>query len=227
MDSHFSERRSACRNGRLVRCCLNGLVVVASVGLFVSLAAADTLYVVHGSRGVLTFTTRRPGSADSFEVFKPRVSRYSRVLFQGVVGDWWTPKARASEYDSVIHSTAREHSVEPALVKAVIHAESAFNPRAVSRKGALGLMQLMPATARRFGIRNAFQPVDNIQAGVKYLSLLLNRYNGNTRLALAAYNAGEYIVDDLQEIPPYRETQDYVRRVLALLTVYRNADARG
>src|SRR5439155_12158949 len=101
--------------------------------------------------------------------------------------------------------------------RAVIQVASAFNPRAVSPKGAMGLMQLMPATAARFGVLDAFTPAENIRAGVGYLKQLLNRYGNNEELALAAYNAGPLAVDQHgTQIPPYRETQDYVRRINAL-----------
>ena len=102
-------------------------------------------------------------------------------------------------------------------MKAVIQVESAFQERARSRKGAMGLMQLMPATAARFGVLDAFNPAENIRAGVGYLKQLLNRYGNNEELALAAYNAGPLAVDQHgTQIPPYRETQDYVRRINAL-----------
>jgi len=105
-------------------------------------------------------------------------------------------------------------------VKAVIHAESDFVPYAVSPKGALGLMQLMPATARRHGVWRVFDPRENVEGGVRYLRFLLDRYAGNVRLALAAYNAGEGAVDRYGGIPPYRETQEYLERVLAYRQAY-------
>jgi soluble lytic murein transglycosylase len=120
------------------------------------------------------------------------------------------------EYQDLIHATAMRHGVHPDLVTAVIAVESNFNPRAVSVKGAQGLMQLMPDTARRFGVRDPFDPADNLLGGVRYLRHLLDLFEGDLRLALAAYNAGETIVAQLRGIPPYRETRGYVTKVLRL-----------
>jgi len=112
---------------------------------------------------------------------------------------------------------ARQHGVDASLVHAVIQIESRYNAFAVSPRGAMGLMQLMPKTAARFAVENAFDPVENVDAGVRYLKELLERYSGERRLALSAYNAGEEAVERYSGIPPYRETIDYVGRVLGLL----------
>ena len=113
----------------------------------------------------------------------------------------------------MVHETAQRHRIDPALVKAVIEAESGWNPRAVSPKGALGLMQLIPGTAQRFGVADPFNPEQNLDAGVRYLRTLLERYNGNLDLSLAAYNAGERAVDRFRGVPSFRETRSYVQRV--------------
>ena len=113
---------------------------------------------------------------------------------------------------AVIHRIAEEQGLRPGFVHAVIRAESNYNPFAVSSKGAQGLMQLMPETARRFGVENTFDPVENVQGGVRYLRHLLELY-GDAGLSLAAYNAGEGAVDRYGGVPPYRETQQFVRRV--------------
>ena len=122
----------------------------------------------------------------------------------------------SSPYSSQILSAAKEHKVDPAFIAAVIRAESGGVPTAVSRKGARGLMQLMPATAHRLGVRRPFDPKENIRGGTAYLAALAERY-GETRpdLVLAAYNAGERAVDEHNGVPPYRETREYVKRVLA------------
>ena len=115
--------------------------------------------------------------------------------------------------DKIVREAAERHHVDPALVRAVIETESNWNPRAVSRKGAGGLMQLIPTTAERYGARDLFNPEQNIDAGVRHLKTLLMRYNGNLDLALAAYNAGEGAVDRFGGVPPIRETRNYVQKV--------------
>jgi len=115
--------------------------------------------------------------------------------------------------EKLVREAAERHQVDPALVRAVIETESNWNPSAVSRRGALGLMQLIPTTAQRFGVNDVFSPKQNVEAGVSYLKALLERYNGNLDLALAAYNAGEGAVDRAHGVPSYRETRNYVQRV--------------
>jgi soluble lytic murein transglycosylase-like protein len=117
--------------------------------------------------------------------------------------------------EKLVREAAERHHVDPALIRAVIETESGWNPRAVSRKGAGGLMQLIPTTAERYGAYDLFNPQQNIDAGVRHLKTLLERYNGNLDLALAAYNAGAGAVDRAHGVPAYRETQDYVRKVQA------------
>jgi soluble lytic murein transglycosylase-like protein len=115
--------------------------------------------------------------------------------------------------EKLVREAADRHKVDPALVRAVIETESNWNPKAYSRKGAGGLMQLIPTTAQRYGAYDVFNPQQNIDAGVKHLKWLLERYNGNLDLALAAYNAGEGAVDRAHGVPAYRETQNYVQKV--------------
>ena len=125
--------------------------------------------------------------------------------------------AKSAEFDPFIEKAARSHGVRPELVRAVIVAESAFNPNAVSNRGAVGLMQLRPATARRYGVANAFDPEQNIKAGVHYLRDLMKRYGNNLELTLAAYNAGEDAVERYgHSIPPFAETRHYVPTVLRI-----------
>ena len=115
--------------------------------------------------------------------------------------------------EKLVREAADRHRIDPALIRAVIETESNFNAGAVSRKGALGLMQLIPTTAVRFGVNDAFNPQQNVDAGVRYLKTLLERYNGNLDLALAAYNAGEGAVDRAHGVPAFRETRSYVQKV--------------
>lgn len=123
-------------------------------------------------------------------------------------------RENSSTYDRLIRRYADEHGVDFALVKAVMQVESSFNPYAVSSKGARGLMQMMPETASRYGVRDIYNPVENIRAGVEHLRYLSDMFNNKLYLVIAAYNAGENAVKQHQGIPPYEETQMYVRKVL-------------
>jgi hypothetical protein len=124
----------------------------------------------------------------------------------------------ASPYDAVIDSEAKRHGVDASFVSAVIRAESNYSPRAVSRKGARGLMQLMPATAKRLSVRRPFDPAANVAGGVRYLKELLDRFGHRPELVLAAYNAGERAVESYGGVPPYRETLGYVQKILTWWT---------
>ena len=135
--------------------------------------------------------------------------------------DFGSVRLNTSAYGDEIAAASRRYGVEEAVVRAIIHAESAFNPRALSRVGAQGLMQLMPDTARRFGVGDAFDAGQNIRGGVQYLAWLLKRFDGNVKLAAAGYNAGEGAVDKYKGVPPYAETQRYVERVGLLAARYR------
>ncbi|MDH4153005.1 MAG: lytic transglycosylase domain-containing protein [Nitrospira sp.] len=124
------------------------------------------------------------------------------------------PVISEQELEPMIKRVSRQHQLHPALIRAVIKAESNFDPRAVSRSGAIGLMQLMPQTALQLDVRDLYDPEDNIGGGTKYLRQLLDRFRGNLPLALAAYNAGEHVVDRYRTLPPIDETRQYVRKVL-------------
>ncbi|KOO78467.1 transglycosylase [Stenotrophomonas maltophilia] len=137
--------------------------------------------------------------------------------------DFGSVRLNTTAFQTEITSAAREFGVEEAVVRAIIHAESAYNPTALSRAGAQGLMQLMPPTAARFGVRDAYDAGQNIRGGVQYLAWLLKRFNGDLTLAAAGYNAGEGAVDRHGGVPPYSETQYYVRRVGQLAERYRTA----
>jgi soluble lytic murein transglycosylase-like protein len=134
-------------------------------------------------------------------------------------GDRYDPGllARAAQYDAIIEAEAKSAGVEPNLLRAVIVVESGFNSRAVSTRGAVGLMQLMPATATRFGVSDRYDPRQNVRGGALYLGFLINRFRQNVRLALAAFNAGEDAVDrNSGRIPPFIETLEYVPKVLKI-----------
>jgi len=123
----------------------------------------------------------------------------------------------SKKFDEFVRKYSQKYNVDPALIHAVIKAESAYDPDALSIKGAVGLMQLMPDTAKQYGVTDRFSPEENIEGGTKYLKFLLDRYEGNVSLAVAAYNAGEGAVDKYGDIPPYPETMAYVQKVSLFL----------
>lgn len=205
---------------------LSALLLCATVSSPTSCIADATLYAVYGPRGSVTFTTRKPADGKQFKIVTaPRPSRYRFTLgtYGTSSGSYRNFRAKSvrSSYDTLIQQVAQRQGLEPALVKAVVHVESAFRPDARSPKGAAGLMQLMPATAKRFGVYDFYHPAENLRGGTTYLRWLLQRYRGNLQLALAAYNAGEGAVDRYGSIPPYRETIDYVQKVKKFLSLYR------
>lgn len=157
---------------------------------------------------------------------KPEPGRYENVRNVGCYGtcikgvDWHATPLKRSEYRDEVRAAAEVHGVDEALVRAIMHAESWFNPAAVSHAGAQGLMQLMPATQARFGVADPFDPLDNISAGVAYLAELLNEFDNDWELAVAAYNAGENAVRRYAGIPPFEETREYVRRIRILRMRY-------
>lgn len=174
--------------------------------------------------GVRHYSSKRPkGVANADAV---RTIRYSYMETCFACGakpgvNFGKIRLRPEAYNAEIVAAAAQYGVDESIVRAIIHAESSFNPNALSRVGAQGLMQLMPGTARRFGVSNAFDPVQNIRGGVQYLAWLLKRFNGNLTLAAAGYNAGEGAVDKYKGVPPYGETQRYVVRVAQLAERYR------
>jgi soluble lytic murein transglycosylase-like protein len=186
------------------------LVPLVVVLAFASPASAD-IYKYVDAEGVLHLTNVPTQTGVKYTL----IMREKRVLLNRKLG------VNISQYDELIRKASGKYNVEPALVKAIIKAESNFNHRAVSRKGAKGLMQLMPATASYLQVQDSFHPENNIEGGVKYVRYLLNFFNGNLPLALAAYNAGENAVVKYKGIPPYRETQVYVQRVLNYLDKFR------
>ena len=189
---------------------------------------AGQIYMYKDSNGSTLLTNRK--SADR-SLTKVKVTYYPDSNIHSY-RNWGNSEASVlpsysrnkNAFDHIIQQAAQQHGVSEGLIKAVMHTESGFNVNARSPVGAQGLMQLMPATARRFNVSNAYDPHENIMAGAKYLAWLLKRFNGNTTLALAGYNAGEGNVAKYGGVPPFRETQDYVRRVTSR---YSNLYASG
>ena len=177
--------------------------------------------------GVTYASTRAPKGVAASSVRSIPYSYIESCFACGVrpTVNFGTVRLNTSSYQAEIADAARTHGVEEAVIRAIMHAESAYNPRALSRVGAQGLMQLMPATARRFGVSNAFDARQNIQGGVQYLAWLLKRFGGDLTLAAAGYNAGEGAVDKYGGVPPYSETRRYVERVRMLADRYRGQTA--
>ncbi|WP_025465681.1 lytic transglycosylase domain-containing protein [Acinetobacter nosocomialis] len=205
--------------------CLLGMTTF-SVGITPTLAGQ--MYIYQDKNGSTLLTNRK---SYDHSLKKVKVTYYPDSNIHSYT-NWGASEASVlpsysknkNAFDHIIKQAAQQHGVSEGLIKAVMHTESGFNVNAHSPVGAQGLMQLMPATARRFNVSNAYDPQQNIFAGAKYLSWLLKRFNGNTQMALAAYNAGEGNVDKYGGIPPFRETQDYVRRVTSR---YQNLYSSG
>ena len=206
---------------------------LGSIGFFHSTVstsyAGQTIYQFKDTNGTTLLTNRKKAEYNHLKVVKATYYPDSNIHSYS---NWGASEASVlpsysrnkNAFDQLIRQAAQHHGVSEGLVKAIMHTESGFNINARSPVGAQGLMQLMPATARRFNVSNAYDPQQNIFGGVKYLSWLLKRFNGDTRLAIAAYNAGEGNVDKYGDVPPFRETRDYVKRVTSR---YQNLYASG
>jgi soluble lytic murein transglycosylase-like protein len=187
---------------------ISSLIVMAAV-VVPGFARAD-IFAFTDSQGVTHFSNVPSDARFALLIAAPPDPAASVVPARSI--DWL---ARSAQYDQAIAGAAKANTIQAALVRAVIVVESGFNPRAVSKKGAVGLMQLQPATAKRYGVKNIYDPEQNIRAGAHYLSDLLTRFDSNLELALAAYNAGEQAVERYgRHVPPFHETMSYVPSVM-------------
>jgi soluble lytic murein transglycosylase len=180
--------------------------------VFLALAAAPAaadIYMYIDSQGVMHFTNT-PTSTQYRVYIKEKPKRKVGRLQD------------MDRYDDIIAEAQRRHGVDAPLIKAMVRAESAFDSHAVSHKGALGLMQIMPKNLRRLKVHDPYDPWDNIMGGTRYIKEMLVRFEGQLPLALAAYNAGPHIVEQYRGIPPYNETQNYVRKVMRFYAAFKN-----
>jgi soluble lytic murein transglycosylase len=181
------------------------LILLFSAGLTVH----GDIYRYIDENGVMHFTNTPTSTTQNFKLFlreKPEIS----------------PRQSTQKYDDIIAKAARQYGVSFPLLKAIIKAESDFDPRAVSKKGAKGLMQIMPENFKLLGIKDPFDPSQNIHAGARYFKQMYDRFNGKLSLSLAAYNAGPTAVERYNTVPPYEETEAYVERVLKFYYNYKN-----
>jgi len=186
---------------------LKSSLLILAICLGLATPAAAQIYSWRDGEGKLVLSDKPrtdQGTAATYEVHGAATIRATTPL---------TSSVRSAPYDASINEHSRRHGVSAELVRAVIQVESAFNPSAVSSKGAMGLMQLMPATAVELGVRNPFEPDQNIRGGVTYLKRLLDRYGQKVELALAAYNAGMGNVEKYGDVPPFKETRNYVKKI--------------
>lgn len=220
------------------------ILIISAVSLPALVWSADPIQTIYADDGTIEFSNipnnksagkstfiykSTANSVVTFSDQKPINTEYEVLRFDcyacnpSSTINWNTVQLNTTDYVDLIKLTANKHAVDPALVRALIHAESHFNPNAKSRVGAQGLMQLMPATAQELGVSNAFNAQQNIQGGTRYLAQLLTAFKGDITLATAAYNAGPNAVRKYNGVPPYNETKVYVERVGILYRRYQHA----
>lgn len=185
------------------------LIFIWSILLLAVLPAHADIYMYIDESGVLHFTNVPTTSAANYKVY---IREDRKKIFEVYTSD---------RYDDYIREASRRHGVSFSLIKAIIKAESDFNPRAVSKKGALGLMQIMPQNVKILKINDPFDPFENIMGGAQYFKKLLKRFKGKISLSLAAYNAGPTAVEKYKSIPPYKETENYVEKVMKYYAQYK------
>jgi len=215
----------------LITRCLSPILLSAlALSSFSVAANAGNMYIYKDKGGQVLLTNVNPsGNFDKFTK-KVKVTYYkdSKTYDSSSSSNSYGSSAASNSgsrnaYDSYIRASAERHGVDPGLMKAMMHTESAFNPNARSPVGAQGLMQLMPATARRFKVSNPWNPADNIEGSAKYIAWLMRRFNNNVEYAIAGYNAGEGNVDKYGGIPPFKETRNYVQKVMSRYhSLYKN-----
>lgn len=177
--------------------------------IFVVPGARADIYLYVDGQGVLHFTNTPTTS--NYKIYMPEKPKYKKSHYN------------IASYDDVIAEAARRNGISSPLLKALIHVESYFDPKAVSKKGALGLMQIMPQNLDLLEISDPFDPWQNIMGGARYLKSMLERFSGQLDLALAAYNAGPTAVEKYNDIPPYPETRNYVQKVMKAFRIYRKS----
>ncbi|MFN2333920.1 MAG: lytic transglycosylase domain-containing protein [Wenzhouxiangellaceae bacterium] len=203
-----------------MRLTFSTILITAALLSLVALLTAPTVqaqvYRYTDENGIIVLTNIEP---DRNKVGKVENIGCYGTCIKGV--DWYSTPLKRAEFRQEVRAAAELFEVDEALVRAVMHAESWYNPKAESRAGAQGLMQLMPATQARFGVSDPFDPIDNISAGVAYLAHLMVLFENDWELAVAAYNAGENAVTRHGGVPPYAETREYVRRIGILRARYK------
>ena len=189
------------------------IILRASVIMLLLWGVAEAdIYKYVGEDGVVLYTDSPSGKRRERAIKDKNTKEYASYSATKINYS----NREKSNYHPIISKKAKEHDLDPSLVTAVIKAESNGDHRAVSKKGAMGLMQLMPQTANELKVRNPFDPEENIDGGIRYLRYLIERFNGNLTLALAAYNSGPKTVEKYGSVPPITETKQYVKKVLAL-----------
>lgn len=194
------------------------MVLLCSISIQAYAANSLKVYKHVDKNGITHYSSKKPNGVN----FKILNIRCPECTWKNKV-NWHTTPLVIGKYEEQIQKYSTKYSIEPSLIKAIIHAESSFRADVISSAGAQGLMQLMPATQKNYSVLNPYNPSQNIQGGTAYLKHLLNKYNNNLNLSLAAYNAGETAVAKYNNnVPPYDETKNYIKRINILKKRYKN-----